>query len=142
MTSVVRCIATALAWSLCCLALAMAGCSGLPPMPTPTPAAYTAAFKACLANEGVSAAGPEGAKVFSILDQGGNDAAHIEAKIEAIAITLTASAALICVDCAVMAWEQSNPLVTGKPPTKSQAAARIYRARHLASPTLRRSVPL
>ena len=137
MTSVIRCIATALAWSLCCLALAMAGC-GLPPLPTPDPTAYVTAFKACLSNQGVTDIGPESNRIWLILDQGGNSAIEIESKIEQVALSVTAETARICIDCSVVAWQNSNPIPTGKPVTPSQGAARLYTARHLSSPTLRR----
>ncbi|MEO9196784.1 MAG: hypothetical protein ABI445_24260 [Polyangia bacterium] len=117
------------------LGLGLTAC-GLPPLPTPDPMAYRAAFKACLQNEGVNDIGPESNRIWLILDQGGNSAIEIEGKIEQVALTVGAEAGRICIDCAVIAWETSNPVTPNKAATPSQGAARLYKARHLSSPTL------
>jgi hypothetical protein len=126
------------AWLICALALWSVGC-GLPFLPLPDPKAYVSAFKACLANEGVSDVGPESNRIWLILDQGGNSALEIEGKIEQVALTVTAEAARVCIDCSITAWEASHPIVPSKGVTPSQGAVRLYKARHLSSPTLRRA---
>ena len=124
------------------LGSALFACGHVRPLPTPDPVAYVAAFKACLVNEGVLRSGPEANKIWLILDQGGNSAQEIEAKIEQVALTVTADTAIVCIDCAIVAWQTNNPIPPGKPITPSQGAARLYAARHLASPTLRRAATL
>lgn len=119
--------------------LFMGACAHLPPLPTPDPGKYAEAYKACLTNAGVSESFPEGAKIFGILDQGGNSAIEIEQKIEQVLLTVTADVARVCIDCAVTAWDANNSIPAGAKPTFSQTAVRLYHARHLSRPTLHHS---
>lgn len=119
----------------------LSACGGtLPNAPKPDPAVYTADFKACLINEGVQQGTPEAVKIFQILDQGGNSATQIEQKIENVALTVTSDVAIICIDCAVIAWNESNPVAAGAKPSPSQAAVRIYLAKHMNHPAVTRQI--
>lgn len=90
---------------------------------------YRDSFKQCLVSAGIQDATPEGAKIWSILDNGGYSAAEIESKIEAVAISAGGVVIEDVASCAVEAWFSWHP-VTGKP-TPSQTAARLYGAKHL-----------
>jgi hypothetical protein len=120
--------------------MALPGCATVPigPIPTPDPAKYKAAFTSCLESNGISDATPEGMKIWTILDQGAGTPAQIVANIERAAATLGADTAILVLDCAVIAWDYSNPVPPNVAPTKGQAATRLYRAKHLNHPTLHR----
>jgi hypothetical protein len=105
----------------------------------PTTAQFTTAFENCLTSEGIQQASPAGAQVWQILQAGGSSSQAIEQEVENIAVTLGGDAAVVCVDCAVIAWDQNNPILPNSNPTPAQVAVRVYKARHLSSPTLKRA---
>lgn len=116
----------------------LGACGHLPPLPTPDPAQYRAAFVACLEHEGVTDATNAGAQILNILDTGTGSAQQIEAEVERIAVTIGGDAAILVAQCAVDAWVATNPVPASTKPTPSQVAARLFRAKHLRRPTVAR----
>lgn len=124
-------------------ALALHGCALPQPIPSNldggTPVQrYTAAFKNCLENQGISQADPAVANIWSILDTGGSSAQAIEKSIETAGLTLTVDTAVIVMQCALDAWLASNPIAVNGKKTPSQAAVLLYKAKNLKAPTVRK----
>lgn len=127
-------------------AFAMNGCAIPQPIPTnldggaydasTNSAAYTAAFENCLQNQGISDATGVGAQIFNILATGGTSASQIEASIEKALVTLSGSTAILVATCAVNAFDAIEPVLANAKPSPSQAAIRLFRARHLTKPTV------
>lgn len=118
------------------LALALVGfgaisCAHVPP----AVAAFGKAFGACMEAKGLAEAPGLASQVFSILANGSGSAGSIGQQLEGL-LGPTGQAVLEdTMLCAVSAWLGQNPVAPAAPPTPSQAAARVFLARH--APSLR-----
>lgn len=93
---------------------------------------FDAALAQCEKNENISeATGSEGAQILSILMTGGFTAQQLLQKIEDIGVFASTDEVKILASCAVYAYLQIKAVAPGAKPTPSQAAARLYLARHL-----------
>lgn len=121
------------------MAIGLSACSLPKPIPTnldggviPTSGQqYEKAFVNCLESEGVTDATGVGQKIWNILTQGGFSVNQLEQKIESALILVAGTGGEAVVSCAVLSWFQLNPVSITATPTASQAAARVFQAKHL-----------
>ena len=95
---------------------------------------YTNNLQACLIADGLDQASPLGMKIWRILQSNGfNSAQEVEASIESALIAVGGQGVEDVATCAVQSWFVQHPVAASATPTPSQAAARVYFAKHLPS---------
>lgn len=121
------------AMMLLAFASAAVGCAHLPP----SVQQYDSCLTTTLEQDGISQIPGYGTQILQILEQGGTNSAAIETAIESVVIAAGGDAAVLVANSAVYCWFEQNPVAGGARPTPSQAAARIYLAKHTAAPGVR-----
>jgi len=114
-------------------ALAMQGCAHV----SPATKEWAQNFKSCLIANGLQSLGNEGPQIFNILDTGGSSPGQIEQQIESVLVSSSGAVIEDVAICAVQAWENMHPVPPDAPPTTSQAAARVFVARHAKATTVK-----
>jgi len=110
--------------------VALQACAGCQ-VQQPSLGQYTQAYEQCLEKEGIKDATNLGAKIFAILTDNSLSKTQMLQQLEALGIPAAGQALELVAVCAVEAWSSYNPIQPNVAPSSGQAAARVFKARHL-----------